>query len=509
MSSLPDRNGPSWRIRAGLALAAVAAVSSAMADNGKLDAGLRGIAGTVDVLVQMQPVRVMPRPVRQPGEDIASFRERLVEHWRVQAELSQAGLRAELDAAGIAWKSFWLVDALSLRIDASQLAWLTARADVAHVFHDAASRRLEPVAEVEDTVREPYAVEWGVGRIRAPEVWAAGFTGQGVVIAGQDTGVLWNHNALVRQYRGWDGAKASHDYNWHDAIHELIDGGSNPCGLSSPVPCDDNSHGTHTVGTAVGDDGGANQIGVAPDSKWIACRNMEAGDGRPTTYAECFQWFVAPTDLAGQNPRPDLAPDVIINSWGCPDTELCTDPAILQEVVQNVRDAGIVVVVSAGNTGSSCGTINTPAAIYDAAFTVGSTTSAEAMSGFSSRGPSPFPLTATMKPDVVAPGTSVRSAVIQTTGSYGNKSGTSMAGPHVAGAVALLISANPQLRGDVDRIEQILSDTAVPLTLTQTCGGVGPTTWPNYVAGHGRIDVWAAFRVAETIFSDDWEGGDP
>src|SRR5690606_26783448 len=116
--------------------------------NGKLDAGLRGIAGTVDVLVQMQPVRVMPRPVRQPGEDIASFRERLVEHWRVQAELSQAGLRAELDAAGIAWKSFWLVDALSLRIDASQLAWLTARADVAHVFHDAASRRLEPVAEV-------------------------------------------------------------------------------------------------------------------------------------------------------------------------------------------------------------------------------------------------------------------------------------------------------------------------------------------------------------------------
>src|SRR5690606_36562761 len=246
----------------------------------------------------------------------------------------------------------WLVDALAVRLDASQLSWLTARADVAHVFHDAAQRRLDPPLPVEATPRAPTAVEWGVARLRAPEVWAAGITGEGAVIAGQDTGVRWDHDALIRQYRGWNGASASHDYNWHDAIHELIGGGSNSCGLSSPVPCDDNNHGTHTVGTVVGDDGGTNQIGVAPDAKWIACRNMEAGDGRPTTYAECFQWFVAPTDLAGQNPRPDLAPDVINNSWGCPASELCTDPAILQEVVQNVRDAGIVVVVSAGNSGS-------------------------------------------------------------------------------------------------------------------------------------------------------------
>lgn len=507
MNSSPERLVPHLLSRVAFALAIVAAVAQPVtAGTGKLDASLHSAGGTVDVLVQMRPVSVVPRPVREAGEPIARFRARLVEHWREQAERSQAGLRAELDAQGIAWKSFWLVDALAVRLDAARLSSLAARDDVLYVHHDAARRRLDPAVPDEPPPRAPDAVEWGVQRIRAPEVWAAGVTGQGVVIAGQDTGVRWDHQALIQQYRGWNGSTASHDYNWHDAIHEFIGPGStNSCGLSSPVPCDDNNHGTHTVGTVVGDDGGANQIGVAPGARWIACRNMEAGDGRPTTYAECFQWFVAPTDLAGENPRPDLAPDVVNNSWGCPASELCTDPAILQDVVQNVRDAGIVVVVSAGNSGSSCGTINTPAAIYDAAFTVGSTTSAEAMSSFSSRGPSPFPLTATLKPNVVAPGSSVRSATRASTSSYGTSSGTSMAGPHVAGAVALLIATDPNLRGDVDRIEQILSDTAVPLTLTQTCGGIGPSTWPNYVAGHGRIDVWEAFRVAETIFVDGFE----
>lgn len=506
MNSSPERPIPRLLCRAVFTLVIVAGIAQpAMAQTDKLDASLRSASGTVDVLVRMRPVSVVPKPEREVGEPIAQFRARLVDHWREQAQRSQAGLRAELDAQGVAWKSFWLVDALAVRLDAARLSSLIARDDVLHIHHDAAHRRLEPAAPDESSPRAPHAVEWGVTRIRAPEVWAAGVTGQGVVIAGQDTGVRWDHQALIQQYRGWDGSTASHDYNWHDAIHELIGAGSNPCGLSSVVPCDDNNHGTHTVGTVIGDDGGSNQIGVAPGAQWIACRNMEAGDGRPTTYAECFEWFVAPTDLAGENPRPDLAPDVINNSWGCPAAELCTDPAILQDVVQNVRDAGIVVVVSAGNSGSSCSTINTPAAIYDAAFTVGSTTNAEAMSSFSSRGPSPFPLTTTLKPNVVAPGSSVRSATRASTSSYGPSSGTSMAGPHVAGAVALLIATDANLRGDVDRIEQILSDTAVPLTLTQTCGGIGPTTWPNYVAGHGRIDVWAAFRVAETIFVDGHE----
>lgn len=106
----------------------------------------------------------------------------------------------------------------------------------------------------------PTAVEPGVTYIKAPQVWATGFTGQGIVVAGADTGIRWDHNALKNHYRGWDGSTASHDYNWHDSIHT----GGGSCGANTLAPCDDNGHGTHTIGTAVGDDGGANQVGVAP-----------------------------------------------------------------------------------------------------------------------------------------------------------------------------------------------------------------------------------------------------
>jgi serine protease AprX len=509
MNSSPDRRSRrTRRATRAAAWAAAALVSSlALADPGKLDRGLADAVGPVRVLIQVWPDAVVPTPVRQPDEAVADFRGRLIGHWRDQAERSQAGVRAQLDADGIAWRSFWLGNSIAATVSAQRLSMLAARSDVRHIHAD---RLLGLVAPVPDTnapgvPAAPQAVEWGVARIRAPEVWAAGITGQGAVVAGQDTGVRWDHQSLRDTYRGWDGANASHDYNWHDAIHELIGSGSNPCGLDSPVPCDDNNHGTHTVGTIVGDDGGSNQIGVAPGARWIACRNMEAGDGRPSTYTECFQWFLAPTDGAGNNPMPALAPDVINNSWGCPPAELCDPPTLLETVVSQVRAAGIVVVASAGNSGSGCGSITAPPAMYGSAFTVGSSTSAEVMSGFSSRGPVPGGAAGMIKPDVTAPGSSVRSATRTSASSYSSFSGTSMAGPHVAGAVALLIATDRNLRGDVDRIEQILSSTAVPLTLSQTCGAIAPETYPNYVAGHGRIDAWAAFRVAETILVDSFD----
>lgn len=470
----------------------------------KLDPILAATAGPQRVLVELHDEYRSSQPQRAAREAAADFRERLVEHWQQRAERSQYGLRQALRQAEVDYRAYWLVNAVALSADAQLLARLAARPEVRHIHADRSIRL--PAPEIEPAAAStPRAVEWGIERIRAPEVWATGITGQGTVVAGQDTGIRWDHQALIQQYRGWDGSHADHGYNWHDAIHELHGSGSNPCGLSSPQPCDDHNHGSHTIGTVVGSDGADNQIGVAPGARWIGCRNMERGDGRPSTYTECFQWFLAPTDSDGENPRADLAPDVINNSWGCPPSEGCTTPQILETVVQNVRTAGIVVVVSAGNSGSSCGTITAPPAIYDASFVVGSTTSAEQMSGFSSRGPVAAGIGKQLKPDVVAPGSSVRSATRTSSTSYGTSSGTSMAGPHVAGAVALLISVNPGLRGDVERIEQILRETAVPIAHGQTCGGVGPDIVPNYVSGHGRVDAWAAFRVAETVLVDDFE----
>src|SRR5438876_636762 len=147
---------------------------------------------------------------------------------------------------------------------------------------------------VEEVASRPATIEPGVSYVHAPQVWALGFTGQNIVIASADTGQRWTHNALKPHYRGWDGVDANHNYNWHDSIHDSV---GNPCGNDSPFPCDDYFHGSHTIGTAIGDDGQGNQIGVAPGAKWIGCRNMDVGNGTPARYIECMQWYLAPYPL--------------------------------------------------------------------------------------------------------------------------------------------------------------------------------------------------------------------
>jgi hypothetical protein len=310
-----------------------------------------------------------------------------------------------------------------------------------------------------------------------------------VVVGGQDTGYQWDHPALKNQYRGWSGSSANHNYNWHDAIHS----GGGSCGANSPYPCDDYGHGTHTMGTMVGDDGGSNQIGVAPSARWIGCRNMDQGNGTPATYSECFQWFIAPTDLNGQNPDPSKAPDVINNSWGCPASEGCTDPNALKTVVENARAAGIEVVASAGNSGSGCSSVSDPPAIYAAAFSVGATDSSDTIASYSSRGPVTADGSNRMKPEVSAPGVSIRSSTFD--GGYGIKGGTSMAGPHVAGWMALMMSARPDWVGQLTLLETLAERSAVPRTIgTQTCGGVPGTQVPNNTYGWGRVDALAGLN---------------
>ncbi len=380
---------------------------------------------------------------------------------------------------------------------------VAAHPSVAYIAADSPVSVPDYREEVESPLRGFEDLTWGLSKIQADSVWALGYTGQGAVIGGQDTGYEWDHPALAGTYRGNTGGQVDHNYNWHDAIHQLnpINGDTtnnplnNPCGLDSPVPCDDNNHGTHTMGTMAGLDS-ALQIGVAPDARWIGCRNMERGWGTPSTYIECFEWFLAPTDLNNENPDPDKAPHVIANSWSCPQGEGCNPSnfALMEMVVNNLKNAGVVVVVSAGNSGSGCSSVSTPAAIFESSFTIGATRENDTIANFSSRGPVLVDGSGRMKPDLSAPGVNVRSSIPG--GGYANFSGTSMAGPHVAGAVALIISARPELAGEVDEIEDLLKNTARIIAASDTCGGVPGTEVPNNTYGWGRIDVFEAVKLA-------------
>lgn len=406
------------------------------------------------------------------------------EHLSHTADKTQRWLIDFLESQHVVYRSFWVANMIWVRGPTDLLATLAVRSDVAYLHSNPKTELRLPVLEADSYL--PGAtdvIEWNIELVSAPDVWNEGYRGQDTVIGGQDTGYYWSHPALKQQYRGWDGQNVVHDYNWHDAVHS----GGGICGTDSPIPCDDNGHGTHTMGIMVGEADDSLKIGMAPDARWIGCRNMDRGVGTPITYSECYQWFIAPTDLNGENPDPTLAPHVINNSWSCPVAEGCTEPEILRTVVENVRAAGIVTVHAAGNGGSSCGTIDEPAANYDASFTVGATTALDTIANFSSRGPAIVGNKANLKPDVVAPGVLINSSLPG--GGYGLKSGTSMAAPHVAGLVSLMISADPTLAGDVDTLELFITQTTAPKSGFQECGAIPPQQIPNNEYGYGRIDA--------------------
>jgi subtilisin family serine protease len=413
-----------------------------------------------------------------------------VDHLQTTTAASQNALLSWLQKNRVEHKSYWINNTIYIKADQATLKAIAARDDVVFIYGNPQIPMRKPLVEDEVSPLATLAgAEWGVTKIRAPQVWAAGVTGQGVVIAGEDTGYQWDHPAIKGKYRGWNGTSVNHSYNWHDATHS----GTASCAPNQTAPCDDNGHGTHTVGTMVGDDGAGNQVGVAPGAKWIGCRNMIGGAGTPATYTECLQWLIAPTDINGQNPDTTKAPDISSHSWGCTVSEGCTTADALKTAVENVVNAGIMVIAAAGNDGSACSTINDPPGRLDAAFTIGSTTSTDTMSSFSSRGPVAGAIN--VKPDVSAPGSSVRSA--WNNGGWNTISGTSMATPHVAGTAALIISANPALRGHPDQVAAILRASSVTtISNTQSCGGIASTTFPNPVVGAGRIDAYAAYQRA-------------
>ncbi|MBN1355072.1 S8 family serine peptidase [bacterium] len=419
------------------------------------------------------------------------------------ARRSQQALLKELDAAGVDYRPFYIQNMVLIRNgNMNLLVDMTTRPDVAGIRSNRPYEfeNFQPEAYPADT---PRTVEWNLSHVHFPEIWAEGFTGQGMVVANLDTGVDWDHPALKEHYRGWNGTTADHDYNWHACST------SGTCPDAS-VPCDDGQHGTHTMGTMVGDDGGGNQIGGAPGAKWIACGHLEDEAG----FHECFEWFLAPY-RHGESPAqglPEMAPHVVNNSWGWPygggDYQYAPDIDALQA-------AGVFMEFSAGNEGDSCESLRSPGD-YAQVLTTGASDAQDRIVSTSwtywgsSRGPADPNIPGApdfIKPEICAPGYDIRSS-IPGTGYEGGWGGTSMAGPHTCAAVALLWSAAPDLVGDIVTTRELILNNAFTEPggagyWNQTCNGINAaTTIPNHVWGWGLLDAYACFENLGGVYTD-------
>ncbi|MEZ4870242.1 MAG: S8 family serine peptidase [Caldilineaceae bacterium] len=476
-----------------------------------LRAQLDSTTGPVSFLVllrdQPAPDALLARTGLRNGGHLAKA-TLLYQELTTLAQRTQAPLRAWLDAQGIRYRAFYLVNMLEVEGDLKVVTALQQRPEVGRLV---ANPRIDQgfqslpqpprftllaATEAKASLEIPY----GLVNTHAADLWALGDTGQGIVIASQDTGVEWDHPALRAAYRGvitsTTTTTVTHVYNWYDAWG--VDGRPSRCDQDPQIPCDDQGHGTHTVGTMVGDATKLNDtvLGMAPGAKWIGCRNMRQGVGTPASYTACFEFFLAPYPQGG-NPftdgHPELAPNIINNSWGCPPSEGC-DTESLRQVVETMRAAGQMVVASAGNKGSSCNTVVDPIAIYDAVFSVGAHDREGKIASFSSRGTVTIDGSGRMKPDISAPGVAVRSTWVNK--GYNTIQGTSMASPHVAGAVALLWSAVPALIGNIDLTAQVLIKSATPVPFNQCKEGATPVV-PNNTYGYGLLNALAAVQMAQ------------
>jgi len=402
-----------------------------------------------------------------------------------QSNQTQAALRRVLSKLNIKYTPYYLVNGLDVDIEPLLQFWLASMPEIKAVYEIPVLRPLpEPNSIAAGREPAPDQVPWNLVNIGADRVWEEfGVTGQEIVIGQSDSGAQWDHPELQTSYRGYDEANQSvtHDYNWLDLWN------------FSTQPSDSIGHGTHTLGIITG-----NKVGVAPGATWFACVNQARNMGNPSHYLDCMQFMFAPYPIGG-DPFTDSDPKrgayILNNSWGCPNIEGCK-PDTLLPAIRALRAAGVFVVASAGNEGSRCNSISTSLAIYDEVFSVGAVDRWGRLAEFSSRGPVIVDGSNRNKPDIVAPGVGVVSSYPGNT--YIMLDGTSMAGPHVAGVVALMWSANPNLIGDIDRTENILKETShaylYPLEGGLACVDIKVT--PNNAVGYGLVDAYAAVAQA-------------
>jgi len=391
------------------------------------------------------------------------------------ASRTQGSLIEELDSMSgrgevIGYTSHWIINGVVVRTTVANLPRLAAREDVDVIEADLVFELIEPVSVFSKENNSSRAITPGVDSIDADRVWnELGIDGTGALIGGLDTGVDATHPSLTDR---WRGNIAPVSECWKDGAD-----------LGHATPQDTHGHGTHTMGTMAGYTA-AEQIGVAPGSLWIADNsiNQGSGTGFDNDIIAAFEWFADPDGNAG---TLDDVPDVVQNSWGVNENFSGYQDCDSRwwAVIDNCEAAGVVVTWSAGNEGPSSTSLRSPADRATTAyncFSVGSTqpTAPWEISSFSSRGPSGCGGEFAMKPEISAPGSDIWSAAPG--GGYQYMSGTSMAGPHVAGVVALMRSANPNI--DVITVKQVIMDTATDL------GAAGEEN----TYGHGLINAYEA-----------------
>ncbi|KAI0235242.1 hypothetical protein L0F63_006642 [Massospora cicadina] len=265
------------------------------------------------------------------------------------------------------------------------------------------------------------------------------------------------------------GIQFDHNYFWFDAVS------------GSKVPIDDNGHGTHTMSVAPLD-------GMSQYGRW---------GWHPELYLKCLQFFLSPTDLQGQNPRPDLRPHVIGNSYACPVKEGCSK-ITFHAAILALKRAGIFFVTSAGNDGQfGCGSISNPPAVDPLSFTVAASEyNSYARFKNSSIGPVAG---RTVAIDLIAPGADITGAILNN--DYAARSGTSAAAPQVAAAALIVMAACPHLERKVDRVATILRRSASPKYSTLNCGKDHSKRIPNNEFGFGFLNVNRAITMCQKQYS--------
>ncbi len=456
-------------VLAALGLLAAPATAQPSTSSNKIEASVASILdakGSTDFYVEFSQQADL-----SAASGIADWTQRgqaVVDALQRTANASQADVRKQLDAAGVTYTPYWVANTILVKGGSEALANdLAAHGNVTTLRAPRTYALPTPTAGTEEATVN--AVEWGIAAINADDVWGSYGRGEGIVIANIDTGVDFDHPALVGKYRGNQGGGAfDHNYNWVDP--------SSVCGTPSLAPCDNNDHGTHTMGTMLGDDGAGNQVGVAPGARWVAAKGCESNSCSDAALLGSGQWVLAPTNLAGANPRADLRPHIVNNSWGGGGGDTW-----YLATVNAWRASGIFPAFSNGNSGPSCTTSGSPGD-YVSSYSSGAFDINGTIASFSSRGAAG----SEVKPNLAAPGVNVRSSVDG--GGYAAFNGTSMASPHTAGTVALMWSAAPSLVGDIGQTSTLLDDSATNTPNTQ-CGG---TDDDNNVFGEGKLNALLA-----------------